>query len=872
MCWMRLDMKELKEIKEYSFSVVLCIHNANAEAENTLLSLEEQTIGFEDEVQVILVGNGSKKVEELCRDWSNKYSNIEYICCEDSTVGKMRNAAIPYVKGKYVNFIEPGASLLPGALNAVRNFFSIRDIFINLVAIPMYLPSRRILPGYKPWKKAAIKNVIKTPGEFIYSVGALFIKRSVFDSLKFVEDKPGQEDLLFIYDFFHFDSKFAFYRGASYICEVGYSPAREYSVGQYYTAIEIVETIVSKDDLAAFEKQFVFVCLYYILLSLKKLDFDTEQEYNDYFSRIVAVVNKFDTSFIVNEMKCANNGVENFRMLLLELKGISVDTPFVKEYFCNSTPVTLQDYTFKDNIASFLMTYNNYGCDSLKLCAVDQDNNVTEAAPDQEDYDSELYQNTFGEFNICKKHFARFDINMNKARKVKFYIKDEDTGLFYPATRCIVNGRLPISGSIKRAYHKDYIFAYRKNSLNFRKQNKLKGKLGLIINRLIDIVRIVKKQRFIPWYRFLNRENKKYILVNDRIIKGGDNGEAIFKYINANEKKLAKYTYFVVDKESEDFKRLKKYGKVVAFGSKKHKRLFLNSKFIYSSHIRPEYFTPFDFYKELKYYKDLLKHEFVWLQHGITMNGITVDYYSKRVDYIVSSTNDECKELSSKKYLYKDGQIILTGFARYDYLVNNPENVITIAPTWRRELGIHKEINYSLFEGSEYFKRYQELLTNERLIAKARECGYRIDFVLHPEMINYSECFDRFNNDVVRIIFPGEVNYSEIFEKSKLFITDYSSTLFDFAYLKKPEILYQFDKDKFFGKHYKKGYFDYDTDAFGDVIKTSQQVVDKVMYYFDNDFKMEQKYLDRVNSTFKYTDTNNSKRIIDITYYKKNID
>ena len=33
-----------------------------------------------------------------------------------------------------------------------------------------------------------------------------------------------------------------------------------------------------------------------------------------------------------------------------------------------------------------------------------------------------------------------------------------------------------------------------------------------------------------------------------------------------------------------------------------------------------------------------------------------------------------------------------------------------------------------------------------------------------------------------------------------------------------------------------------------------------------NDFKNEKKYLNRINNTFKYTDKDNCKRIIDLTY------
>ncbi|MCD8562240.1 MAG: CDP-glycerol glycerophosphotransferase family protein [Bacilli bacterium] len=78
-----------------------------------------------------------------------------------------------------------------------------------------------------------------------------------------------------------------------------------------------------------------------------------------------------------------------------------------------------------------------------------------------------------------------------------------------------------------------------------------------------------------------------------------------------------------------------------------------------------------------------------------------------------------------------------------------------------------------------------------------------------------------------------------------------------FHNLKKPEIFFQFDKYNFFDNHYKKGYFDYERDAFGDVLTTVDEVVDKVEYYINNNFKMEDKYIDRVDNTFAYTDRNN---------------
>ena len=134
-------------------------------------------------------------------------------------------------------------------------------------------------------------------------------------------------------------------------------------------------------------------------------------------------------------------------------------------------------------------------------------------------------------------------------------------------------------------------------------------------------------------------------------------------------------------------------------------------------------------------------------------------------------------------------------------------------------------------------------------------------------MAGYEESFKKYENDYIKIIKAEDINYQQVFEESKLLITDFSSVAFDFAYLKKPIIYYQFDKELFFSKHYKQGYFEYERDGLGSVIYTDKDIINKIKFYFDNNFKIEDKYLDRINNTFKYTDKNNCKRLVD--YLKK---
>ena len=96
---------------------------------------------------------------------------------------------------------------------------------------------------------------------------------------------------------------------------------------------------------------------------------------------------------------------------------------------------------------------------------------------------------------------------------------------------------------------------------------------------------------------------------------------------------------------------------------------------------------------------------------------------------------------------------------------------------------------------------------------------------------------------------------------SKLLITDYSSVFFDFAYMKKPSIYYQFDSNTFFAKHYKKGYFDYSENGFGDVALSVEELLLSLKGNIDLDFVPNMRYLERMNSFFELYDDCNCERI-----------
>jgi CDP-glycerol glycerophosphotransferase (TagB/SpsB family) len=139
------------------------------------------------------------------------------------------------------------------------------------------------------------------------------------------------------------------------------------------------------------------------------------------------------------------------------------------------------------------------------------------------------------------------------------------------------------------------------------------------------------------------------------------------------------------------------------------------------------------------------------------------------------------------------------------------------------------------------------------------ENGYKTMFTPHSELLEYCHLFDM--PDTVAL--STEEPYQELFNKSKILITDYSSVFFDFAYLKKPVIYYREDNEVF---HYDEGYFDFESMGFGDLIYDEDELVGKIEGYLADDCRMEDKYINRVDNFFKFTDKNNCKRVYDCLY------
>ena len=113
-------------------------------------------------------------------------------------------------------------------------------------------------------------------------------------------------------------------------------------------------------------------------------------------------------------------------------------------------------------------------------------------------------------------------------------------------------------------------------------------------------------------------------------------------------------------------------------------------------------------------------------------------------------------------------------------------------------------------------------------------------------------------NDYVKIDYE-KTKFQTLFNNGSLLITDYSSVAFDFAYLYKPVIYYQYGEDYHF--NLEESYFDYETMGMGEVCKDEDELVDIIIYYIENQCKIKDKYSKRIDDFFLFNDKNNCKRV-----------
>lgn len=197
-------MREVKKISDkFLFSVIIAAYNSDLYLKKAVDSIINQSLGFEKNIQIIIVNDGSTdNTEEICLKYRVKYpQNIKYISTKSSFgPAHARNQGLKEVQGKYVNFLDSDDFITPNTFKDVYHFFEGHYNEIDMVSIPIYYFGAK--KGNHPlnfkFKRTRVVDLIKQPDFIQLSAPSSFFKAEAIKNIKFNVKLQTAEDAFFV--------------------------------------------------------------------------------------------------------------------------------------------------------------------------------------------------------------------------------------------------------------------------------------------------------------------------------------------------------------------------------------------------------------------------------------------------------------------------------------------------------------------------------------------------------------------------------------------------------------------------------------------------------------------------------------------------
>lgn len=354
-------------------------------------------------------------------------------------------------------------------------------------------------------------------------------------------------------------------------------------------------------------------------------------------------------------------------------------------------------------------------------------------------------------------------------------------------------------------------------------------------------------------------------LFSDRVSRADDNGRALFDFAVSQKWSWRRPIFiFAIDGASLDAAELRRHGLVVDIRGKWYKLVFLLSNCVISAYHTRIQRLPFSDVFVACARQLVLRPEFVYLRHGVGEKDLS-RVCNRRVNnarLMMTTARGEYDSVIGEKTGYSSREVRLCGLPRYDRLYDDPKKIITVMPTWRGglikwdEFGDHRPSDVA--RESAFVREYHALLNNRELLHLCETTGYVLQLMMHPNCLSILPLLRVVSQ--VRILPPTE-SYRKVFAESALLITDYSSTAFDFAYLNKPVVYFQFDRDEYFGTFYRPGFFDYRRDGFGPVETTVDGVIKQISDYVSRGCGMRDEDRRNAERFFAHRDRRNCARV-----------
>ena len=775
----------------------MALYNVEDYLNEAIDSLINQTIGFEENVQLILVDDGSfDRSFEIAQSYQEKYpDNILVFKKENGGQASARNLGLNFAEGKYLNFLDSDDYISKNTLKDVYEFFETHFDEIDILAIPMILFERVNGPhrlNYKFDNGNRVINLLEEPNNPILSSSSSFIKAESFKGHSFDENLVNLEDALIINKILLEKKKL----GVVNTCNYYYRQRaiRNSTVDtvnmkkEYFTdrLIGFYRNIIDYSiSIEGAVPSFIQYLMAYDLQWLLKMPisdvFDGGEEIKEFWNCLYDTINHIDRTVVENNKNIEEDSRSFFIFLLNNDNSDDIDMGSYK----NKESVLL------DENNNLVKKTGDYVIDTLNvhriwLDIVEIKNNQLNISGmfisnfDDNDYSIKVVKkvrkgkqnnyskdNDFEEF-VCKKvkyntpernarqylnhdwkYIFNFDVNVPLAKgevsDLEFII-DYDDGKNSKSFEVLLGTNHNLSLSEYSAFYskKPYILLYKDLRLHIVNHSYL----SMIRYEYSNLKRALKlKPRFyrnsllvklIYYIIYPFMANKRIWIFSDRPDFADDNAKHLFKY-SINQKDDVK-KYFAVNGDSPSFREIESISKnglnasAVPFASLKHKILYLFAEKAISSYTNEDFINPFFANDNRDLYAGLFTCERLFLQHGVTKDDIS---------RMVKKYNNNLSLVLTVSDLERES------FLREGY--NFDEGIIPVLGFPRfdnlKRIGDKRQILFmptwrnlegkDSFLKSDYYKTLNGFLNNDKLFSLLVEKDYKLIFKPHAEMMEF---------------------------------------------------------------------------------------------------------------------------------------
>lgn len=185
---------------KFKFSIITAFYNTGEFLRESIESVINQDIGFKENVQLILVDDGSSdNSRDIALEYQKSYpENISVVSKENGGVATARNLGLEYVEGEYVNFLDSDDIFSPNALSVVADFLNRNDV--SVACIPIRYFGKKEGEHHLNYKFET-ERVIDLTQEYnctLFHVSSSFIKSEVIENYEFNPNLINGSDGLFI--------------------------------------------------------------------------------------------------------------------------------------------------------------------------------------------------------------------------------------------------------------------------------------------------------------------------------------------------------------------------------------------------------------------------------------------------------------------------------------------------------------------------------------------------------------------------------------------------------------------------------------------------------------------------------------------------